>query len=220
MPTDMIIGVDEVGRGCLAGPVSVGAAAVTTHHCPPPQGLTDSKLLTPAKREALYDPIKKWVSGVAVGHASPGDIDTWGITVALRLAGRRALQQLVDQGIECDNILLDGKFDWLTIPPPDLLTPPDHPDRDTTLVQPTHVTTAIKADLTYPVVSAASVIAKVERDAIMVGLHERYPQYGWDHNKGYGSAAHRRAIMEYGATDIHRRSWKLPTRASVKTTNK
>lgn len=211
LTTGAFVGVDEVGRGAIAGPVSVGVAAVYPGCGAPPAGLTDSKMLTPRQREKLCDPIRRWTSGVAVGHSSAEEIDRWGIIVALRLAARRALTELALKGIDAEQILLDGKHNWLTIPDPDLLTPADHPDYDTSLVIPRNVHTKIKADLTCSVVSAASVIAKVERDAIMVDLDERFPYYGWAHNKGYGAKEHNQAIVKWGVTRYHRRSWNLPS---------
>ncbi|WP_308121749.1 ribonuclease HII [Actinotalea ferrariae] len=208
----VVVGMDEVGRGALAGPVSVGAVAVDlgTRACP--RGVTDSKLLTPAARERLLPALGRWGVARAVGHASPEEIDTFGIIAALRLAGRRALAGL---GVPVDLVLLDGKHDWLTAPAAahaqpalfDDVTPEPVVDGGTPLPQ---VRTRIKADRTCASVAAASVLAKCARDAMMVDLARRYPEYGWHENKGYGSPGHVEALQLRGPTPAHRCSWRLP----------
>lgn len=192
--------MDEVGRGALAGPVSVGAVAVgpATRACP--RGVADSKLLTPAARARLVPGLQRWGLARAVGHASPTEIDAVGIVAALRLAGVRALATL---DLEVDVVLLDGCHDWLSAP--DEL---DLFDGGQAVVP--AVRTRVKADRTCASVAAASVLAKCERDAIMVGLAPDHPGYGWDGNKGYGSADHVEALRRWGPTAVHRRSWRLP----------
>ncbi|GAB76561.1 RNase HII [Austwickia chelonae] len=197
----MIAGMDEVGRGALAGPVSVGVVCLGPSEGSAPSGVRDSKLLTAAARESLVDPIRRWAAGWGVGHAFPEEIDALGITGALRLAGRRAVENC---GIRPDLIILDGKYDWFTDPATvGLLGMTDEAGP-----QPP-VQTRVKADMTCSSVAAASVLAKVERDAMMVVEAERYPGYGWEGNKGYGSAAHLEALRGKGPSEWHRRSWNL-----------
>ncbi len=193
-----VVGMDEVCRGALAGPVSVGAVAVdlTTRTCP--RGVADSKLLTPAARTRLLPALGRWGLARAVGHASPQEIDEIGILAALRLAGRRALAAL---GVPVDLVLLDGSHDWLT-PPADLFSV------DETWT--TAVRTRVKADQRCASVAAASVLAKCERDALMTELAEQHPAYGWAENKGYAAPEHVAALRRLGATELHRRSWRLP----------
>ena len=117
----VVIGIDEVGRGAIAGPVTVGVFAVEL--CDSwPEGLADSKQVRPAKRNSLYTELESFGLGGAVGHATSSEIDEWGIVMALRLAGVRALQDLSARGILADAIILDGKHNWLTVPEPDLFS--------------------------------------------------------------------------------------------------
>lgn len=200
----VVVGMDEVGRGALAGPVSVGAVAVDLSTRSGPRGVADSKLLTPAAREALLPALGRWGLARAVGHATPVEIDTYGIVVALRMAGLRALAGLA---LEVDVVLLDGSHDWLTgasergelelweLPVP--------------AVAPV-VRTRVKADQRCSSVAAASVLAKCERDALMVGHSLEHPAYRWAENKGYGAPEHLAALRELGPSPLHRRSWHLP----------
>lgn len=209
LPEDaVLVGMDEVGRGSLAGPVSVGAVAVSSAQAQYPSGLTDSKKLSPRRREELVKPIKNWALGAVVGHASNTEIDDWGLTVALRLAGRRALAELLGSQLKPAIILLDGPINWLQIPPPDLLTSTTHPDFNPPFIPEIPVRTCIKADLRCVSVAAAAIVAKVCRDQLMQDLPD--PGYAWAANKGYSSAAHMQALKELGPSDFHRRSWKLP----------
>lgn len=204
----VVVGMDEVGRGALAGPVSVGAVAVdlTTRSCP--QGVADSKLLAPAARERLLPALGRWGAARAVGHASAAEIDAVGIIVALRRAGRRALAQL---GVPVDLVLLDGSHDWLTEPAePAELDVLGHGDGGDAGVPVAAVRTRVRADRTCASVAAASVLAKCERDAIMTRLAAHHPSYLWQDNKGYGSAEHLRALRTWGPSVVHRRSWRLP----------
>jgi ribonuclease HII len=178
----IIAGVDEVGRGAWAGPVTVCAAITGLRR--PPDGLTDSKLLTPLRRTALAEVLSGWVTSFALGHASPGEIDTLGMTAALRLAGTRALDGLPQPP---DAVILDGKFDYLG--------------------PPWRVRTVIKGDQSSVVVAAASVLAKVRRDAMLADLAPDHPQFGFDSNAGYPSPVHRAALAEWGPTPHHRMSW-------------
>ena len=197
----VLAGMDEVGRGALAGPVSVGVVVIDEASRSAPAGVRDSKLLTPSARAAMVPRLTRWARDHAVGHALPAEIDEIGIIAALRLAGTRALSRL---GVVPDLVLLDGNHDWLTDPEEVGLlaelsgcsTPP--------------VRTIIKGDLRCSSVAAASVLAKVERDALMAGLAEEHPQYGWADNKGYSARAHLDALAIHGACEQHRRSWSLP----------
>lgn len=208
----VVAGIDEVGRGALAGPVSVGVCAVA--RCAAwPAGLADSKELSAPMRQAMADALATFDgSGFglarAVGHASPAEIDAHGIVGALRLAGVRALGDIAASGITVDAVLLDGKHDWLTAPPATLFDEPATASAATGAAPP--VTMVIKGDGLCASIAAGSIIAKVERDAIMAAAHDDHPEYRWDSNKGYGAAVHLDAIRALGPTTLHRRSWRLP----------
>ena len=203
----LVAGMDEVGRGALAGPVSVGVALVHAGTRSAPVGLRDSKLLSPAAREAFVPRLRRWAAGWAVGHAEAAEVDALGIIAALRLAGRRALARLPQQP---SLVLLDGSHDWLSGPAqPSLLDAAD-PGAPVPAVL-----TRVKADLTCASVAAASVLAKTTRDAIMVGHAAEDPRWGWDENKGYSAPGHLRALAEFGPCARHRRSWRLPVPRAV-----
>ena len=221
----LVGGMDEVGRGSLAGPVSVGLAVVS--RATPdafPAGLADSKLLSPRRREALVGPCRSWLADHAVAHASNEEIDAIGIVGALRLAGRRALAQVGARGNLPGVVVLDGVSDWLSEPAADLLTalePPAGagwagradagvPDgvRAVRAGASPPVVMRVKADATCAVVAAASVLAKVERDALMRALPD--PGYDWGRNKGYASPAHVEGLRRLGPSRRHRRTWHLP----------
>ena len=195
--------VDEVGRGSLAGPVSVGIVVVDSSVRNTLQGVRDSKELSPLVRNALVPKIRAWALAYAVGHASPQEIDDFGIIGALRLAGHRALAQL---NVQPEVILLDGSHDWFT--PPEQASFLELGSDVLSEVPP--VVTKVKADRSCVSVAAASVLAKVERDALMVKLSSKFPAFGWEDNKGYASPGHIAALATHGATVEHRRSWKLP----------
>jgi ribonuclease HII len=209
--------MDEVGRGALAGPVTVGVVVVDVEVRSAPTGVRDSKLLAPAAREALVPRLRRWSRAWAVGHAEPEEIDTYGIMAALRLAGRRALAQL-PQVPTC--VLLDGNHDWLTgrrrmvevgaLFPLDPVVPFRAPAPPVELPVEPVVHTMIKADLKCAAVAAASVLAKVERDQIMVRRSGAFPGYGWEENKGYSAPEHAAALRRLGPCVQHRRSWSLP----------
>jgi len=188
-----IIGCDEVGRGALAGPVGVGVCLVDAAVGAHPVGLRDSKLLSEKRREELAPLAALWARYSAVGLATAEEVDAVGIIAALGLAGKRALTQLHEAGANVRDsvILLDGSHDWLS----------------PSLSSPLRVRTRIKADRDCASVSAASVIAKVHRDRIMIDADRSHPGYGWSSNKGYGSAAHMEAIASLGATRLHRHTW-------------
>jgi ribonuclease HII len=205
----LVGGMDEVGRGALAGPVSVGLVVVDTGTRTAPRGLTDSKLLSPAAREALVEPLRHWAVTWAVGHAGPAEIDAHGIVAALRLAGRRALSQVRRSLGDVDVVLLDGSHDWLSRPQRDLFEAAAlDPGSGLDAPEP-GVRTLVKADLQCSSVAAASVLAKVERDGLLTRLAAQYPHYAWDQNKGYSAPAHLDALRRLGPTPQHRRSWNL-----------
>lgn len=196
---------DEVGRGSLSGPVTIGMVLVDAGTRTAPAGVRDSKLLTPAAREALVPKIQRWSLAYAVGHASPAEIDAWGMTAALRLAGQRALLRLGASGVAPDAVLLDGNHDYLSPPDQDLLF-----GGPAEVCPVPTVVTRIKADLHCAAVAAASVLAKTARDAIMLDLAAAFPAYGWSENKGYSAPEHLAALAEHGPSPHHRLSWRLP----------
>lgn len=169
--TKLVAGVDEVGRGAWAGPVAV--CAVVTDLSEPPAGLTDSKMLSPARRTAMVDLITGWAAGIGYGEASHEEIDALGMTEALRRAARRALAALP---VKPDAVILDGKHDYLGAPWP--------------------VRCEIKGDLSCVSVAAASVVAKVRRDAYMASLG--FEEYGFADNAGYPSRSIRRPWPPWG----------------------
>ena len=198
----VLVGMDEVGRGALAGPVSVGVVAIDETCRSAPQGVKDSKLLTQQARQRLVPRIQRWALGWGVGHAWPEEIDAVGIMVALRLAGERALAQLE---VRPDLIVLDGNHDWLTDPAREgllALAEPDAPPQ-------VPVRTMVKADLTCSSVAAASVLAKVTRDDYMVQVAPEHPAYSWELNKGYAAPEHQAALRTLGPCSHHRRSWNI-----------
>ena len=202
----VLAGMDEVGRGALAGPVTVGVVVIDEGCRTAPQGVKDSKLLAPHARERMVPRIERWAVAHAVGHASPAEIDDVGIIAALRLAGCRALAAT---GIRPDLVILDGNHDWLTAPEDVGLLAFAHEDD----VPTPPVTTMVKADVKCSSVAAASVLAKVTRDRIMVDLathDDGYAEYGWVENKGYAAPEHMDALRRLGPCELHRRSWRLP----------
>lgn len=188
-----VLGCDEVGRGAIAGPVAVGISAVRATCGPFPEGLRDSKMLSEKRREAMAPLASAWVAASAVGLAEPAEVDAVGIVPALGLAAKRALAQLHESGIGIMEsvVVLDGNHDYLT---PALTHPP-------------RIVTRIKADRDCASVAAASVIAKVHRDRLMIAFDTDHPGYAWAANKGYGSAAHYAGLEEHGPSPLHRLSW-------------
>jgi ribonuclease HII len=189
----VVAGLDEVGRGAWAGPVSVGVAVVdpaaTVRTMPP--WLRDSKQLSEARRESIFDTVSLWCVDWAVGHATPAECDAWGMRVALRLASERALGGLASSP---DAIVMDG--------PLNLLATTDGAIGFGGLVQP-----VTGGDARCASVAAASVLAKVTRDRLMRGEAEHFPAYEFERNKGYPSSTHQRALRGYGLSSIHRGSW-------------
>ncbi|NYE94605.1 ribonuclease HII [Psychromicrobium silvestre] len=211
-----VAGADEVGRGALAGPVSVGIVVVDASSQKPLAGVKDSKLLSAAEREALVPLIKQWAVGHAVGHAAADEIDALGLMAALRLAGTRAWNFLLGSGVRAEAVILDGNHDWLSAREQlDLFATSE--DSEGGVDVPVH--TKVKADLQCLSVAAASVLAKVERDALLVALDGDHPQFAWKVNKGYATTAHRAAIDQYGPSKWHRMSWRLGGTAGANAAN-
>lgn len=178
----VVVGVDEVGRGPLAGPVT--AAAVRLDPARIPAGLNDSKALTPARRDALFATIME-MAEVSVAHASVEEIDSLNILRASHLAMERAVTGLVTNA---DHALIDGNMI------PRALS--------------CSAEAVVKGDARCLSIAAASIIAKVTRDRIMVDLAQQHPGYGWEVNAGYPTPAHLRALLDFGITPHHRRSFK------------
>jgi len=195
-----VAGIDEVGRGSIAGPVSVGVVVVVAGTPTAPRGLNDSKLLSPARREELLPRLRRWAFRWSVGSASSVEIDQWGIMTGLRLAALRALAEVGP----VDTAILDGSHDWLSGGDQDDLFLP------TPASGMPEVTMRVKADQSCSAVAAASVLAKVARDREMVELHQVDHRYDWAANKGYASATHTQALVRFGPSRHHRRSWQLP----------
>lgn len=193
---DYIISLDEVGRGAIAGPVVVVASIVSREsYATMPSNLADSKLIKEADRAGMRDLAASWAHSYGIGAVSAGIVDSKGIIPSLKAAGeeavRNALEAFPEPLSSRSIILLDGSHNWLV-------------DADV----PFFTITKTKADRDCASVAASSIIAKVYRDAIMLKLHEQYPTYSWDGNKGYGAASHYAAIAEHGLIDnIHRKTW-------------
>ena len=183
----LVAGVDEAGRGPLAGPVV--AAAVILDDLHPIKGLADSKQLGAARREALYDEIRAKALCCSVAQASVEEIDQLNILQATMLAMRRAVQGL---RLKPSKVLVDGN----RLPPLDVLAE-----------------AIVCGDALVPSISAASILAKVTRDRLLCELHLQYPEYGFDRHKGYGTAQHMRALQMHGPLAVHRRSFAPVARA-------
>ncbi|MFI5035909.1 MAG: ribonuclease HII, partial [Acidimicrobiales bacterium] len=195
--------VDEVGRGALAGPLTVGAVVVTDD-APPPTGLADSKALTPAQREALVEPIRAWASAWSLGWASAEEVDQWGLRTALAVAATRALANLPTDPDLC---LIDGAVNLLRAA---VDQPPGRPAPPALAFATLDCRPIVRGDGACASIAAASVLAKVARDDAMVLLDRDHPAYGWARNKGYGVPEHLAALARLGPTELHRRTWRLP----------
>ena len=180
---DVIVGIDEVGRGAWAGPLMVGAAILPRNKRV--NGVRDSKVLTEANRELLFDRIAGWCDAWAVGGASQQECDELGMAAAQRLAAQRAIAGL---GVVPDVAVVDGSWNFVT----------PHVD---------HVEMRVKADLHCLSVAAASILAKVTRDRLMREAAQSYPYWSFDTNKGYPCPVHKAALQGYGPSAIHRRTW-------------
>lgn len=177
----MIVGIDEVGRGCWAGPLVAGAVLLGA----PIAGLKDSKKLSKKHREKLDAEIRVSALAFGLGWVPAEEIDQVGLTEAVRLAMERALAQIT---VAYDQIIVDGNFNFFAGNAKSLAV--------------------IGADNTVPAVSAASIIAKVARDAYMAQAAQRFPEYGFENHVGYGTAAHQLALQTNGLTELHRRCFK------------
>lgn len=177
----LIVGIDEVGRGCLAGPLVVGAVVLERRI----RGLKDSKLLTREQRETLDVRIRERALDIGLGWIPAADIDKLGLTRATQLAAEQALAQIT---CEYEEIIIDGNFNYLKSNP-----------RSRAL---------IKADMTVPAVSAASIVAKVARDNYMIEIAEKFPQYQFEKHVGYGTRLHREMLALHGVCELHRISWR------------
>ena len=178
---EVVVGMDEVGRGSWTGPLSVGAAVLPKDKRV--YKIRDSKMLTEAERESMFERIASWCVTWAVGHASQVECDTLGMSAAQRLAADRALASL---GVHADKVVLDGKWDFV--------------GRGTTIK-------LVKGDARCLSIAAASILAKVTRDRIMRAEAPNYPGYDFEFNKGYPCPRHKAALAGMGPTAIHRRSW-------------
>ena len=188
----LICGVDEAGRGPLAGPVS--AAAVILDETRPIEGLADSKKLSEKQRDRLAPVIRERALAWAVAYAEVGEIDQLNILQATLLAMRRAVLALPMQP---QQVLVDGLYCPQTGIPSQAI---------------------VKGDSTVAAISAASILAKTARDELMLRLHEQYPQYGFDGHKGYPTAAHLAALRQHGVSEVHRRSFR-PVREALQYTH-
>ncbi|CAB4868323.1 unannotated protein [freshwater metagenome] len=198
----LVVGIDEVGRGAYAGPVTVGAVGLRSAK-PIPTGLKDSKLLTARARESLVEPIQAWADVWGIGSSTAEEIDLWGIRIALAVAADRALANL---HMPVEQLLIDGPTNLLRCSmavPMGVMQPPVIQFAST----PAHM--IVKGDQKSATIGAAAVLAKVSRDAYMTALSEEYPQYEWSGNKGYGAPGHIAAIATSGLTSYHRQSWNI-----------
>jgi len=181
----VIVGIDEVGRGCWAGPLVAGAVILSG----PIEGLKDSKLLTKKQRERLALEINLQALAIGLGWVDAATIDREGLTQAVRLAMQTALEAITEQ---YDEVIIDGNLNYLA--------------------ENSKTRALVKADMSVPAVSAASIIAKVARDNYMAEIAGEYPVYGFEQHVGYGTAKHIEKLKLYGVSDLHRRSFK-PVRA-------
>lgn len=182
---EVVVGVDEVGRGSWAGPLTIGAVVVPRDRRL--YKVRDSKALTEAEREVMHGRIAGWAQAWGVGHASHEECDALGMSAAQRLAAQRALEAL---GVQPDRVLVDGRWDF---------------------VGGGITRTIVKGDASSLSIAAASILAKVTRDRIMRAQADSYPGFDFESNKGYPCPRHRMALRGYGPTAIHRRTWVFMT---------
>ncbi len=208
---EVVAGVDEVGRGSWAGPLTV--AAVVANPDRRIYKVRDSKMLTATERETLLDRIRAWARAVSVGHATVAECTDLGMADAQRLAARRAVEGL---GVHVDHVLVDGSWDFLTPCPagpdePGSRDEPGSPDdrggAGADRGDGPDVTTIVRGDASSLSIAAASVVAKVTRDRLMVEAAKRYPAYWFASNKGYPCPRHVAALAAWGPCAIHRRRW-------------
>jgi len=215
-----VAGLDEVGRGAWAGPVSVGVAVVApgVRSRTMPLWLRDSKLLAEERRESIYREVADWCADGAVGHAEAEECDRLGMTVALRLAAWRALAQLE---LRPDAIIIDGPYNYLRAPPSAGIAPVvdlfdgaglrsrPRPGEFPDVELPATIVPVVGGDRRCAGVAAASILAKVVRDRHMRAEAEHFPAFCFERNKGYPSPNHKAALFGYGLSAIHRRSWSF-----------
>ena len=178
---DIVVGIDEVGKGAWAGPLTLAAVVIPADRRV--YKVRDSKMLTEREREAMHDRLAGWCRAWAVGHASPEECDELGMSESQRLAARRALDGL---GVEPTQILVDGNWDFV--------------GRGITR-------TIVKGDRSSLSIATASILAKVTRDRIMRAAAAQYPGYAFESNKGYPCPVHRAHLAEVGFTEFHRHTW-------------
>jgi ribonuclease HII len=175
----VILGIDEVGRGCLAGPVVAGAVILVE----PINGLKDSKKLSKLQRQKLAATVHLEAAAIGLGWAEPSEVDALGLTAGVRLAMQRAIEAI---NLSYDEIIIDGNYNFF----------PDNPK----------VRVLIRADDIIPAVSAASIVAKVARDNYMQKQSLIYPDYAFEKHVGYGTKIHLERLQMYGLCRLHRRS--------------
>lgn len=176
-----VAGIDEVGRGAWAGPLTLAAVVVPREKRL--YKVRDSKMLTEAEREVMHDRVIEWADHVSVAHASQEECDELGMSAAQKLAAQRALTGL---GVPIDHVLVDGNWDFVETVP---------------------TTRIVKGDTVSLSIAAASIVAKVTRDRMMRDWHRHYPAYSFVGNKGYPCPRHKAALAAYGPSAIHRRRW-------------
>ena len=200
----VVAGVDEVGRGSWAGPLTV--AAVVADPDRRIYKVRDSKMLTAPERDVLHDRILGWARAVSVGHATVAECAELGMADAQRLAARRAIDGL---GLPVDHVLVDGKWDFVAprCESSDDSSDAADGDRGDSPDDGPGVTTIVRGDESSLSIAAASVMAKVTRDRLMVEAAERYPAYWFAANKGYPCPRHKAALAAWGPCAIHRRRW-------------
>ncbi len=184
----LTVGIDEVGRGCWAGPLVAGAVIMPPGFLLPAEALWklgDSKLLSKKQRDLADTEIRKVALAVGIGWVDAAIIDSVGITAAVRLAMSQALEKI---NIDYEEVVIDGNYNFL----PEII----------------NSRALVKADATVPGVSAASIVAKVARDNYMTNIINKYPGYGFEKHVGYGTALHMAGLKEHGVSDLHRRSFK------------
>ena len=178
---EIVVGIDEVGRGAWAGPLTL--AAVVVPRDKRLYKVRDSKMLTAAEREVMHDRILDWADHVSVAHATQVECDELGMSAAQKLAAQRALAGL---GVGVDHVLVDGNWDFVESVPTTML---------------------VKGDAVSLSIAAASIVAKVTRDRQMTRWHDAYPAYAFSGNKGYPCPRHKAALAGFGPSAVHRRRW-------------
>ena len=174
-------GIDEVGRGAWAGPLTLAAVVVPRERRL--YKVRDSKMLTAAEREVMHDRVLEWAEHVSVAHATQAECDELGMSAAQKLAAQRALAGL---GVPVGHVLVDGNWDFVETVP---------------------TTTLVKGDAVSLSIAAASIVAKVTRDRLMARWHDTFPAYAFAGNKGYPCPRHKAALAGFGPSAIHRRRW-------------